>query len=887
MLRGRLTSSQSAHQTGGDVAIAWHEQHALTTDSSQRRSPQPESSLSSRHQAEGSLPASVRPSTSPLSTPKSSQGYFELYPERKGRTPYVPKATLTSCANAPSSKKVANLDDVTARDRSVPNKCAGVPNERSARDLPSSRSTRLSRTRGGAHRAEANEANTSTMYETPVAPKIASSTGRQANVPSTYAASSLALGKSRSGSIQLVSGRIPTIDEIVRQHGHKVREAELRSPKLATSSQSSQTAVSSTPVYRARDEGFDPPTEDLSDDSLDSIAQEIQEGMGFSETNSTSRVNNRNASVQVYNHDRLPSQAEDQAGVRQPSSSHIRPGSKSGYQMSHASHSSQDVGAPDPREPFIGMAPEARSGNSSDGSGLDHRKLTNLMMLQGRLDYTLKVSYADVGAPRGHPVFVFLGLGAVRHLVGLYDEVASTLGLRLICIDRWGLGRTDNVPTERRSILGWSPVVLEVADRLGIHRFSLLAHSAGAPYAMGLVLMAPERILGPVNLLCPWTGTSTESGYRWLKYVPDGVIRTAQAAEWKLQSWRLGKGANDGTKSPARANESRSSDSVDEKARSRNANTGTETSFKANMLHPFEGLDDSVSQSGYKLAPPFGDETLIASRSEQSLSSFVPERHIRVHPPRSFSGGTYLDNSSTRQEVKAPTVVRSKSSFFTNLLSPRQTSNSFQEPQIEGDDVDKSTWRGSLSPNRQSLSRSTSSSSVSASYMSKQERPASASIDWEQTSELRHYGLSRSDKALPAVIALEPTEKSGPAEPGEVTVTSAEFSRDNNKEVEMDFGAALLRASHAESFGGSALDLSLILGKRPWGFDFTDIQHSCRIWHGSKDDRIGLGSSLWMERQLRDCSVKVVEGAGHNLMTNSAVILEVLEHIQHSASILG
>jgi hypothetical protein len=31
---------------------------------------------------------------------------------------------------------------------------------------------------------------------------------------------------------------------------------------------------------------------------------------------------------------------------------------------------------------------------------------------------------------------VFLGLGCVRHIMGLYDEMAECLGIRLITIDR-------------------------------------------------------------------------------------------------------------------------------------------------------------------------------------------------------------------------------------------------------------------------------------------------------------------------------------------------------------------------------------------------------------------------------------------------------------------
>src|ERR1700677_2972024 len=31
------------------------------------------------------------------------------------------------------------------------------------------------------------------------------------------------------------------------------------------------------------------------------------------------------------------------------------------------------------------------------------------------------------------------------------------------------------------------------------------------------------------------------AGYKWLKYVPTGILKTAQAAVWKVQAWMLGK----------------------------------------------------------------------------------------------------------------------------------------------------------------------------------------------------------------------------------------------------------------------------------------------------------------------------------------------------------
>lgn len=172
------------------------------------------------------------------------------------------------------------------------------------------------------------------------------------------------------------------------------------------------------------------------------------------------------------------------------------------------------------------------------------KRLTRLMTLRRPPNHHLVVSMADVGCEYGHPIVVFLGLGSVRYLVALYDELAESLGLRLICIDRWGLGKTGEVPDSRRGFREWATVVEEVLDQLGVSRFSILAHSAGAPYGLASSLRLADRVHGSIQLLAPWVGSASEStanAYKWLKFVPSGVIKTAQAAEWKVQGWRLGK----------------------------------------------------------------------------------------------------------------------------------------------------------------------------------------------------------------------------------------------------------------------------------------------------------------------------------------------------------
>jgi pimeloyl-ACP methyl ester carboxylesterase len=127
--------------------------------------------------------------------------------------------------------------------------------------------------------------------------------------------------------------------------------------------------------------------------------------------------------------------------------------------------------------------------------------------------------------------------------------------------NRWGLGRTEPRSKSAKGIIQWAAVVEEVLDLLRIDQCSVMAHSAGAPCALSFANKLPRRIRGDICLLAPWVGGGEggtfivtrcvrslqfilfylAGGYKWLKYVPNGILKTAQAAEWKLQAWMIGK----------------------------------------------------------------------------------------------------------------------------------------------------------------------------------------------------------------------------------------------------------------------------------------------------------------------------------------------------------
>lgn len=115
------------------------------------------------------------------------------------------------------------------------------------------------------------------------------------------------------------------------------------------------------------------------------------------------------------------------------------------------------------------------------------------------------ISFSEVGDPNGAAVFVCLGMGLTRYVSAFYDELATTLRLRLITVDRPGVGGSEPYPpTDRSGPLNWPDDVLAVCQHLGVAKFSMLAHSAGAIYSLATALILPHLIQGKVHLLAPW-----------------------------------------------------------------------------------------------------------------------------------------------------------------------------------------------------------------------------------------------------------------------------------------------------------------------------------------------------------------------------------------------
>lgn len=163
-----------------------------------------------------------------------------------------------------------------------------------------------------------------------------------------------------------------------------------------------------------------------------------------------------------------------------------------------------------------------------------------------------KISFSEVGDPNGAAIFVCVGMGLSRFITIFYDDLATSLRLRLITPERPGIGDSDAYQDPTASgPLHWHQDILAICKQLHITRFSLLGHSAGAIYALSTAFVLPTFVHGSVYLLAPWIPPSQFSSIadpvllpepttaavtaslprsqRLLRFIPVQVLKAANA----------------------------------------------------------------------------------------------------------------------------------------------------------------------------------------------------------------------------------------------------------------------------------------------------------------------------------------------------------------------
>ena len=151
-----------------------------------------------------------------------------------------------------------------------------------------------------------------------------------------------------------------------------------------------------------------------------------------------------------------------------------------------------------------------------------------------------RLGYLDQGPRDGRPVLFFHGLGTSRVICPIDEPAAHDLGLRLIAVDRPGIGLSDRLP--RRRLLDWPSDVAELADQLGLADIAVIGWSGGGPYAAACAYLLPERVraAGLVSAPSPLSGPGKADELRRFHRT---AARAAGRAPWmiRLALWHWGR----------------------------------------------------------------------------------------------------------------------------------------------------------------------------------------------------------------------------------------------------------------------------------------------------------------------------------------------------------
>jgi pimeloyl-ACP methyl ester carboxylesterase len=102
------------------------------------------------------------------------------------------------------------------------------------------------------------------------------------------------------------------------------------------------------------------------------------------------------------------------------------------------------------------------------------------------------LGYSQRGLPAGRPVLDFHGNPGSRLSFWGTDDAIAGLDVRLISVDRPGIGLSD--PRPGRRVADWAVDAAGLADALGIERFAVMGHSVGGAYAAACAAGLPSRV---------------------------------------------------------------------------------------------------------------------------------------------------------------------------------------------------------------------------------------------------------------------------------------------------------------------------------------------------------------------------------------------------------
>jgi pimeloyl-ACP methyl ester carboxylesterase len=146
-----------------------------------------------------------------------------------------------------------------------------------------------------------------------------------------------------------------------------------------------------------------------------------------------------------------------------------------------------------------------------------------------------RLGYAEYGDPDGDLVLWCHGTpGARRQFPLVGRRAAKDLGLRVVCVERPGVGSSTGHRYAR--IAEFGPDAAAVADHFGHERFAVAGLSGGGPYALAAAWANPDRVtaVGILGGVCPLTGRDVD-GVRFRR----SLVGLSVPFQWALEPVRV------------------------------------------------------------------------------------------------------------------------------------------------------------------------------------------------------------------------------------------------------------------------------------------------------------------------------------------------------------
>lgn len=125
-----------------------------------------------------------------------------------------------------------------------------------------------------------------------------------------------------------------------------------------------------------------------------------------------------------------------------------------------------------------------------------------------------RIGIAEYGDPDGPLVLWFHGTpGGRRQIPPAGRRAAADLGLRLVCVERPGVGGSTN--HRYRCVADAAADAAAVADHLGHRRFAVAGLSGGGPYALACGALLADRVaaIGVLGGVCPVAGPDGDGNH--------------------------------------------------------------------------------------------------------------------------------------------------------------------------------------------------------------------------------------------------------------------------------------------------------------------------------------------------------------------------------------